>query len=164
MDLLTPDIGLVFWQTVVFTIVFLFLALFVWKPVASALKAREHTIADSLDAAERAKEEMKQIKADNEYLLKEARAERDEILKQANAVAEKIKEDAKSETAAIADKMIEDARVGIESEKKKALAEVKALVSDLSLEIAEKIIKEKLADDPSQKALVQKFLNDTQAN
>ncbi|MEM9324846.1 MAG: F0F1 ATP synthase subunit B [Bacteroidota bacterium] len=164
MDLLTPDIGLIFWQTVVFTIVFLLLALFVWRPVSSALKAREHTISDSLDAAERAKEEMQQIKADNEYLLKEARAERDEILKQASQVAEQIKEDAKVETSSITEKMIADARIDIENEKKKALAEVKSLVSDLSLEIAEKVIREKLSDEASQKALVQKFLTETKAN
>lgn len=164
MELVTPGIGLLFWQTVVFLIVFLILAGFVWKPIASALKARESQIEDSLKAAELAKEEMEQVKADNEYLLKEARVERDKLLKDATEVANKIKEDAKNETAAIADKMIADAKSSIESEKKAALAEVKNLVAELSLEIAEKLLREKLSDDKSQKDLIDKFLKEVKVN
>ena len=164
MDLLTPDIGLIFWQVVVFTLVFIILAAFVWKPVAGALKARELTISDALEAAEKAKSEMAQIKADNEYLLKEARIERDEILKKANEVANQIKEDAKSETAAIAEKMIADAKASIDAEKKNALAEVKSLVATLSLEIAEKILRENLSEDKAQQALVTKFLSEVKTN
>ena len=164
MDLLTPDIGLLFWQIVVFTLVFIILAAFVWKPVAGAPKARELTISDALEAAEKAKNEMAQIKADNEYLLKEARIERDEILKKANEVANQIKEDAKNETAAIAEKMIADAKASIDSEKKNALAEVKSLVSTLSLEIAEKVLRENLSDDKAQQALVTKFLSEVKTN
>ena len=164
MELLTPDIGLFFWQLVVFTAVFLILALFVWKPVAGALKAREHTIADALDAAEKAKAEMAQIKADNEYLLREARIERDEILKSATEVANQIKADAKADTSAIAEKMIADAKASIDAEKKNALAEVKNLVSTLSLEIAEKVLREKLSEDKSQQELVSKFLSEVKTN
>lgn len=164
MELLTPGIGLIFWQIVVFILLFIILAVFVWKPVAEALRAREGMIEDSLKAAELAKDEMEQIKADNEYLLQEARFERDEILKKATEAANMIKEEARSETKKIADKMIEDAKSTIETEKKAALAEVKSLVSSLSLEIAEKVIREKLADDKSQKALVEKFIKDVKVN
>lgn len=164
MELLTPDIGLIFWQLVVFLLVFVVLAVFVWKPVAGALKARESKIEDSLKAAELAKEEMAQIKADNEYLLQEARAERDNILKDAVAAANQIKEDAKNETSKIADKMIADAKSSIESEKKAALAEVKDLVATLSLDIAEKLLRTNLSDDKSQKALIDKFLKEVKVN
>lgn len=164
MELLTPGIGLVFWQIVVFAMLFILLATFVWKPVTEALRAREGMIEDSLQAAELAKEEMEQIKADNEYLLQEARIERDEIIKKAVEVAGQIKEDAKSETKKIADKMIGDAKSAIETEKKAALSEVKNLVSSLSLEIAEKVIREKLSDDNSQKALVEKFIKEVKVN
>ena len=143
---------------------FILLATFVWKPVTEALRAREGMIEDSLQAAELAKEEMEQIKADNEYLLQEARIERDEIIKKAVEVAGQIKEDAKSETKKIADKMIGDAKSAIETEKKAALSEVKNLVSSLSLEIAEKVIREKLSDDKSQKALVEKFIKEVKVN
>ncbi|XOV92735.1 MAG: F0F1 ATP synthase subunit B [Bacteroidota bacterium] len=164
MDLVTPDIGLIFWQTVVFILVFAVLAAFVWKPVASALKTRETAIADSLKAAELAKEEMAQIKEDNEYLLQEARIERDNMLKDAMKVANQIKDDARAETSVIAEKMIADAKSAIESEKKVALKEVKDLVSSLSLEIAEKLLREKLSNDKSQKELIDKFLKEVKVN
>lgn len=162
--MVTPEIGLIFWQTVVFLIVFGILAAFVWKPIMSALRARESQIEDALKAADLAKAEMAQIKADNEYLLQEARAERDKILKDATDVANQIKEQAKSETAAIADKMIAEAKTTIEAEKKAALAEVKNLVADLSLEIAEKLIRERLSDDKAQKDLIDKFLKEVKVN
>jgi F-type H+-transporting ATPase subunit b len=164
MELLTPGIGLIFWQIVVFVLLFILLAVFVWKPVAEALRAREGSIEDSLKAAELAKEEMEQIRADNEYLLQEARIERDEIIKKATEAASLIKEDAKSETKKIADKMIADAKAAIQTEKKSALLEVKNLVSTLSIEIAEKILREKLAGDKAQKELVDKFLKEVKVN
>ena len=107
---------------------------------------------------------MKQIKADNEYLLQEARIERDAILKEARDEATHIVEHAKAETSDITSKMIQDAREAIEVEKKAALNEVKELVSSLSLEIAEKVLREKLSDDKSQKALVEKFIKDVKVN
>lgn len=164
MELVTPGIGLIFWQTVVFLTVFMILAVFVWKPIAGALKARESKIEDSLRAAELAKEEMEQIKADNEYLLKEARVERDKMLKEAVSAANQIKEEAKHETSAIADRMIADARSSIETEKKAALTEVKNLVARLSLEVAEKLIRERLSDDKAQRALIDKFLKEVKVN
>ncbi len=164
MDLLTPDIGLIFWQFVVFMAVVIVLAVFVWRPISDALRAREGKIEDALQAAETAKEEMEQIKSDNEYLLQEARAERDEILKEAISTANQIKEEAKGETSKITEKMISDARQSIESEKKAAIAEVKDLVSTLSIDIAEKLIREKLGDEKSQKTLVNKFLKDVKVN
>ncbi|MFY0607922.1 MAG: F0F1 ATP synthase subunit B [Cyclobacteriaceae bacterium] len=164
MNMVTPEIGLIIWQTIIFLIVFSILAAFVWKPIASALKTRESQIEDALKAADLAKEEMEQIKSDNEYLLQEARAERDKILKTATDTATKIKDEAKNETAAIAEKMIADAKSSIESEKKAALSEVKNLVADLSVDIAEKILREKLSNDKSQKALIDKFLKEVKVN
>lgn len=111
MDLLIPDYGLLFWQLVVFSIVLTILAVFVWKPVTEALRTRESMIEDSIKSAELAREEMMQIKADNEMVLKEARVQRDQLLKDATVVANKIKEDAKSETAKISEKMISDEKV-----------------------------------------------------
>jgi F-type H+-transporting ATPase subunit b len=164
MELVTPGIGLLFWQTIVFLLVFLVLASFVWKPIVNALKDRESMIADSLKAAETAKEEMAQIKADNDYMMQEARIERDKMLKEAVETANKIKEEAKSETSTIANKMIAEAKLSIESEKKSALSEVKNLVASLSLDIAEKLLREKLADDQSQKDLINKFLKEVKVN
>ncbi|MFT6866496.1 MAG: F-type H+-transporting ATPase subunit b [Cyclobacteriaceae bacterium] len=162
--MVTPEIGLIIWQTIVFLIVFLVLATFVWKPIVSALKTRESQIDDALKAADLAKEEMAQIKADNEYLLQEARIERDQILKDAIHTANQIKEAAKNETTAIAEKLIADAKSSIQVEKKAALTEVKNLVATLSLEIAEKVMRENLSSDKSQKALIDKFLKEVKVN
>tara|TARA_S200000501_G_C20763410_1_gene717164 strand:- start:605 stop:1099 length:495 start_codon:yes stop_codon:yes gene_type:complete len=164
MDLLIPNYGLLFWQLVVFSIVLTILAVFVWKPVTEALRRRESVIEDSIKSAELAREEMMQIKADNEIVLKEARVKRDQLLKDAKTVANKIKEDAKSETSKISQKMISDAKDIIESEKNAALVQVKNLVSKLSLDIAEKLIHEKLKNDKSQQQLVEKFLKEVKIN
>ena len=164
MDLLIPDYGLLFWQLIVFSIVLTILAIYVWKPVTEALRRRESIIEDSIRSAELAKEEMMQIKADNEMILKEARVQRDQLLKDANNVANKIKEDAKLETSKISQKMISDAKDIIESEKNAALDEVKNLVSTLSLNIAEKLIREKLKNDKSQQQLIEKFLKEVKIN
>lgn len=164
MALVTPDIGLIIWQLIVFGIVLLILRAFVWRPILSALKAREFQIEDSLRAADNAKSEMEQIKADNEYLLQEARIERDAILKEAKTQATQIIEKAKGDTSDITAKMIQEAREAIEVEKKAALTEVKDLVASLSLDIAEKILRSNLSDDKSQKALVDKFIKDVKVN
>ena len=164
MDLLIPDYGLLFWQLVVFSIVLTILTVFVWKPVTEALRRRESNIEDSIRSAELAREEMMQIKADNEMVLKEARFQRDQLLKDAHIVANKIKDDAKLETSKISQKMISDAKDIIESEKNAALADVKNLVSTLSLNIAEKLIREKLKNDKSQQQLVEKFLKELKTN
>jgi F-type H+-transporting ATPase subunit b len=164
VELVTPGIGLIFWQTVVFLVVFAVLAMFVWKPITEALRAREGFINDSLKAAELAKEEMNQLKADNEYLLQEARFEREKILKEANAVANQLKEEAKAETAKITERMVEDARKSIQSEKQNALKDVRDLVASLSLDIAEKVIRKDLSKDTAQKALIEEFVKDIKVN
>lgn len=164
MELVNPDIGLIIWQLIVFVVILLILRSFVWIPILSALKTREFQIEDSLRAAENAKKEMEQIKADNEYLLQEARIERDAILKEARKEAMHIVEHAKGETSDITSKMIQDAREAIAIEKKAALTEVRALVASLSLEIAEKVLRTNLSDDTSQKALVEKFIKEVKIN
>lgn len=164
MELLTPGIGLIFWQTVIFLIVFLVLLTFAWKPIANALKAREGFINDALKSAELAKEEMAQLKEDNEMLLDEARRERDTMLKEATAAANRIKEEAKAETSKIAEKMIADARAAIDNEKKAALAEVQNMVAEISLSIAEKVLRKNLSSDKAQKALVEEYLKEVKIN
>ena len=164
MELVTPDIGLIIWQTVVFRIVFAILAIKVWRPITDALKSRDGFIRDSLQAAEAAKEEMKQLQADNEYLLREARIEKDNIIKEATKAANEIKDAAKAETSKISEKMIEDARAVIETEKKAALADVKNLVAELSIDIAEKVLRNSLKDKKAQESLVKDLIKDIKVN
>ncbi|MDW3208806.1 MAG: F0F1 ATP synthase subunit B [Reichenbachiella sp.] len=164
MELVTPGIGLIIWQTIVFLAVFGILAAFVWRPITDALRTRESFIQDSLDAAENAKKKIEELKQDNEYLLEEARLERDKMIKDATEIANKIKEDAKDETSKITAKMIEDAKSVINTEKNAALADVKNLVAELSLDIAEKLLKGSLADKKAQETLVKDLVKDIKVN
>ena len=164
MELVTPDIGLIFWMTLSFSIVLFILKKFAWKPILQGLKDREDSIKESLSSAENAREEMAKLKSDNEKLLDEARIERDQILKEALATANKIKEEAKEDASQISGKMIEDARTLINNEKNAALAEMKKQVASLSVEIAEKLMRRNLSDDQSQRELVDEFVKDININ
>ena len=166
MDKLINDFsyGLFFWQAIILVILIVLLAKFAWKPILAALAAREEGISNALLAAENAKKEMQNLKADNEKLLAEARAERDLMIKEAREIKEKMIADAKSEAQAQGDKMIENAKAAIESEKNAAMAELKNQVSSLSLEIAEKLLREELSNKEAQTKLVEKMLGDAKLN
>lgn len=156
--------GLFFMQLFIFGVLLFLLSKFAWKPILNSLKAREGSIADALQSAENAKEEMAKLQADNQKLLQEARLERDKLLKEATDIANKIKEEAKSDAAKQADKMISDAKNAIEVEKNAALKEVTTKVAELSLDIAEKLIRKNLSDDKAQKALAEDFMKDLKLN
>ena len=166
MDKLINDFsyGLFFWQAIILVILIVLLAKFAWKPILAALAAREEGISNALLAAENAKKEMQNLKADNEKLLAEARAERDAMIKEAREIKEKMIADAKSEAQAQGEKMIEAAKASIESEKNAAMAELKNQVSSLSLEIAETLLKEELSNKEAQTKLVEKMLGDAKLN
>jgi F-type H+-transporting ATPase subunit b len=164
MDLVTPGIGLIFWQTVTFLIVLFLLAKYVWRPIMNALKTREGSIEDALQAAELAREEMGKLTADNEKLMAEARLERDKIIKAASVIAAKIRDEGKEEASKIGDKMIEDARHTINLEKQAAINEIRNQVAELSLEISEKILRKNLGTDMSQKALIEEYIKDIKLN
>jgi len=164
MELLTPGSGLIIWQTIIFLALILLLKKFAWGPIIQSLKEREEDISGALLAAEQAKNEMTKLSSDNEKLLSEARVERDAILKEAIVVANKIKEEAKEETSSIASKMIEDAKASIENEKRAALADVKNLVANLSLDITEKLVKKQLGNEKEQKELVAEYIKDLNLN
>ena len=166
MDKLINDFsyGLFFWQAIILVILIVLLAKFAWKPILAALAAREEGISNALLAAENAKKEMQNLKADNVKLLAEARAERDLMIKEAREIKEKMIADAKSEAQTQGAKMIEQAKATIESEKNNAVAEIKNQVSSLSLEIAEKLLKEELSNKESQTKLVEKMLADVKLN
>ncbi|MCC5919056.1 MAG: F0F1 ATP synthase subunit B [Cyclobacteriaceae bacterium] len=162
--LVTPEIGLIFWMTLTFLIVLFLLKKFAWTPIMQALKDREETIEGALSQAQKAKEEIANLKSQNEQLLKEARMERDKIISDANTASKQIIEKAQEEAKVQANKIVKDAKNSIEAEKKAALTEVKNLVAELSIDISEKILREKLSDDKSQEALVGKYLKDLNVN
>jgi F-type H+-transporting ATPase subunit b len=164
MDLLTPGTGLLFWQTIVFLALFFLLAKMAWKPILSSLKEREESIQTALDAADRAKMEMAQLTAGNERLLKEARDERDKILRDARDAASRLHEQAQADARRNGDKLIEDARAVINTEKLAALRDVKAQVALFSLQVAERLMKKNLSDDKAQKELIDSYIKDIKIN
>lgn len=164
MDLLTPSLGLVFWQLIGFLVLLYLLKKFAWKPILASLNAREDSINEALQAAEVAKNEMKMLQAENEKLLDEARLERDKILNDALVAAKNIREEARQEASQIGNKIISDAKAVIEIEKQAALTEMKNQVAILSLEIAEKLLRKELSNEKAQKVLVQDYMKDLNVN
>lgn len=164
MDLVMPGIGLLFWMTLTFSILLLLLKKFAWKPIMDSLKEREQDISSSLAMAKQTKNEMKQLQADNEKLLKQAREERDVILSEAKTTKDQIINEAKDRAQTEADRIVEAARVNIENEKRTALSEIKTQVAELSIDIAEKVLKAELSNKAEQSKLVEKQLENLNFN
>ncbi|WP_439152101.1 F0F1 ATP synthase subunit B [Winogradskyella sp.] len=164
MDLVQPGFGLVFWTAITFLILLFILRKFAWKPILGAVSDREEGIKDALASAEKARKEMENLHADNERILQEARAEREAMLKDAREMKNKMITDAKDEAQAQANKMIEQAQVAIESEKKAAMAELKSHVAGLSLDIAEKVVRDELSNKDKQLKLVEDMLGEATLN
>jgi F-type H+-transporting ATPase subunit b len=164
MELLLPEIGLVVFQTIAFLLLLFILAKFAWKPILAAIKEREHTIDEALNQAELAKQEMVRLAAQNEESMKEARAERDLILKEAKTLKDSIINEAKHQAHTEGAKLIEKAKIEIENQKKAALAELKNQVSTLSIDIAERVLRNQLSDKAKQQELVAGLLKDVELN
>lgn len=164
MDLVTPGLGLIFWSVITFLLLLFILRKFAWRPILDAVSEREEGIRNALLSAENAKKEMQNLKSDNEKLLADARLERDTMMKEAREIKDKMINDAKTEAQVAGQKMIEQAKAAIESEKNAAMAELKAQVSTLSLDIAEKLLKDELSNKEAQTKLVEKMLGDVKLN
>ncbi len=156
--------GLFIWQVVIFVGLILLLKKFAWKPILDAVNDREEGIKNALLSADNARKEMLNLQSDNQRILQEARMERDALLKDAREMKDKMVADAKNEAQAQGQKMIEQAKAAIESEKNAAMAELKLHVSTLSLEIAEKLLKDELSNKEAQVKLVEKMLGDAKLN
>ena len=154
------SVGLFFWQSLVFLVLLFLLRKFAWKPILSAIEEREQSIEGALKSAEEAKKEMQSLQASNEALLKEAREERDVLLAEARDTKNQIIQEAKQQAKGEAEKLMSQAREVIDTEKKAAMAEIKNQVSDLSVSIAEKILKAELSNDKKQQELVSKLLEE----
>jgi len=158
--LASPAIGTVFWTTLIFLLFLFLLTKFAWKPILNAVKAREEIIKSSLESAEKAREDMKRLQADNEAILKKAREEREIILKEARDVRDKLINEAKERAGEEAEKLIDKAREGIDREKTKAMAEIHDQVAYLSVEIASRLLGEKLKESDEQNKLIENYLKD----
>ena len=156
--------GLFIWQVLIFVGLIFLLKKFAWKPILDAVNDREDGIKNALLSAENARKEMANLQADNQRILQEARLERDAMLKDAREIKEKMIADSKTEAQAQGAKMIEQAKISIAAEKNAAIAELKSQVSNLSIAIAEKLLREELSNKEAQTKLVEKMLGDVKLN
>ncbi|AZJ34599.1 F0F1 ATP synthase subunit B [Tenacibaculum singaporense] len=166
MDQLINDFspGLFAMQALILVILLVLLFKFAWKPIMAALTEREEGIQNALDQAENARKEMQNLQADNERLLKEARAERDAMMKEAREIKDKIIADAKQEAEEQTTTMVENAKATIKQEQQAAIAELKKKVGDLSIEIAQKVVRKELASQDDQLKLVEGMLEEVTLN
>jgi F-type H+-transporting ATPase subunit b len=164
MELVTPGFGLVFWTTVSFLILLVLLRKFAWKPILSAVNDREESIEEAIQQAQKAREEMANLKADNERILNEARAERDHMLKEARDIRDNMINESKDVAKNEADKIMTSAREAIENEKKAALTELRNTVGTLAIEVAEKVLRDELTNTDKSKKLVDEFLSEIELN
>lgn len=164
MELVTPGLGLLFWQVVTFVILLFVLTKFAWKPIMQALHEREESIESALESAKKAKEEMAKLSSDNEKLLAEARSERDRLIREATAVANTLVNEAKDRANVEADRMIAQAKETINNEKRAAITEIQNQVATLSLQVAEKILRKELSSDAAQNELLGKMIKEVNLN
>ena len=164
MDLVTPDVGLLFWTFCSFVILYFLLKKFAWKPILGSVNDREASIREALLAADNAKKEMENLKSDNEKILKEAKIERENMLKDAREIKTKLIADAENQAKEQASKLIESAQLAIQNEKNSAMNELKQTVVELSVGIAEKVISSELEDKNKQLKVVENMLNDASLN
>ena len=164
MELVNPGIGLIFWMTLSFAIVFFILAKFAWKPILNMLKEREGSIESALNSAEKAREEMRHLQSNHEQLLKEAKEERDVILRETRKIKDAIIEEAKLKATEEAERILETAKENIHFEKMAAITELKNQLAVLSIEVAEKVLRQELSDQVKQKDYIEKIINQMNFN
>ena len=164
MDLLLPHLGLIVWTLLAFLIVFFILKKFAWKQIIGGLQERESNIADAIATAEKVKNEMAQLKSDNEALLQSAREERAAMLKEAKDIKDKMISDAKEEAKSQAAKIIADANASIHHQKMAALTDIKNQVGKMVVEVSEKILRKELSDKANQESYISKLAEEIKLN
>ena len=164
MELIRPELGVLFWMIIVFGLVLLILRVFAWKPILNALKEREKTIQQRFDVAKKAKKELAEIEFGNERIIALAKTERANMLKEAKDTKNKIIEDAKKQAQGEADKIMQDTYKKLEKQKQDKVEEIKNQIASLSVDIAEKVLKEKLSKDQSQKNYIKNLVNEIEIN
>ena len=164
MSLVTPAVGLMFWTCIVFTLLVILLKKFAWKPILSAVDDRNEKINSALEAAERAKKEIENLNNDNERILLEAKSERDQLLKEARDIKDVIIKEAKEKASLESEKILNSAKDQINNEKMKALTELKNSVAALSIDIAEKVLRNELKEKTNQEQFINGILKNSNLN
>ncbi len=160
MSLLNPDSGLIFWMLVAFGIVFFVLAKFGFPVIVGMVEKRKQYIDDSLKAAREANERLIHIKEESESILAKAREEQANILKEAVETRKRIIQESKDQAGVEGNRILEEARKQIQKEKEDAIRDIRLQVSELSIGIAEKILRKNLDDEQKQNGLIDRLLDE----
>lgn len=158
MTLITPDFGIIFWQTITFLVVLFVLSKYAWKPILAIVQAREDAVAHAIDKITEAKALMKQVKDDQSKLIEEAHLERERIVGDALAAQRIIIDQAHLEALAVRERLLTEARVEITREEARALEAVRAHLGSLVVQIAEKLLVKELSQDSSQQELIERLM------
>jgi F-type H+-transporting ATPase subunit b len=164
MDLLLPHLGLIVWTMLAFLVVLFILKKYAWGPILKGLNDRETNIAESIASAEKVKQEMAQLKGENEALLASAREERATMIKEAKLTKDKMIAEAKDEAKAAATKIITDANAAIQQQKMAAIIDIKNQVGKLVVEVSEKVLRRELANKPEQEQFINQLAQEIKLN
>ena len=159
-SILTPDLGLLFWMLLAFVVVFLVLAKYGFPAILNMVDSRNRFINDNLRKAKEAAERLEHIKDEGESILQEAREKQAAIIKEATATRDAIIEKAQEKARVEGARLVEDAEAEIESQKQAAISDIRRQVAELSIEISEKILKDKLGDDKAQMEYIDRILDE----
>ena len=162
--ILTPDLGLLFWMAIAFLVVFGVLAKFGFPAIIKMVDERKQYIDDSLRKAHEANEKLANIQKEGESILQEARERQAQILKEATATRDAIVEKAQEKAREEGARLLSEAKAEIEGEKQAAISDIRRQVATLSVEIAEKVLREKLSTDKAQMDLIDRMLDDVSSS
>ena len=158
--ILTPDLGLLFWMVLAFAVVFFVLAKYGFPAIVNMVDERKKYIDESLQKAHEASERLENIRQEGEAILQEAREKQAQILKEAAEIREAIVEKAQGKAREESARLIADAKAQIEGEKRNAIREIRTQVAELSVQIAEKVLREKLSSDAAQMEMIDRLLDE----
>lgn len=164
MELLLPKLGILVWTLIAFVVVFYILARFAWKPIVGSLKQRETNINDAILSAEKVRQEMSELKSENEALLAKAREERSQMLREAKEMRDKIVADAQGQAKSEMDKIVADAQAVIHQQKMAAITDLKNQVGNLVLEITEKVLHRELNNKQDQEQYIKQLAQNVELN
>ncbi len=164
LSILNPSFGVIFWMMLSFTFVFLVLKKYGWSSILQGLKHREETITDALNAASKAREDMKSLEANNKQMIHESKLEKSRMIEETSILKEHILAEARDKANSEADRILESAKKSIQNERLEAAKELKKEIAVKSIEIAEKILRSELDNKEKHEKLVSKLVDNVKLN
>lgn len=164
MELLVPKFGMLIWTLVAFLIVFFILAKYAWKPIVGALQDRQNNIDDAILSAERVRQEMSELKSENEELLAKAREERSQMMRDAKETRDNIIAEAREQAKDEMNKIVADAQAVIHQQKMAAITDLKNQIGNLVLEVSEKVIRRELSSQSEQEKYIKELTQNVELN